>query len=275
MFKVIEGLRGLIWRFEFWGEFSCPIVTQGSFSQIDYTLIYGEVAKAARAANPGIQCWPGGNGVGLHVEWMRNLIDPVKIMPDTMLWYPDGMSNLIDAWNGHHYYHTRYAPEQIDDRGRLVGDDLGLDNTIAMYNAAFSDARDLSALADNQPFVSTEWGYPTIRDEDLPIGDDGKRKPLYSAAYFPGIIPVAESLAPEWFERSFECFDENDFRIVCVHTLFDTPPGGLLHWGYFCGLHGTDGRQKPQYKTVQEWCWRGRNQAQHDKAWWHFAPGRV
>ena len=269
MQAIAAGTKGLMHRFEFWGEPSCPVVTQGSFSMMDYSLIFAAISDAAKIGNPDIEVWNGGNGVALNVLWLQDFIAPIKYHPDAAIWYPDGIGDKIDVINWHHYYHTRYVPGQVDDGGRVVGENMGLEAALEAYNEAWRLAKNITLLSRNQPFASSEWGLPTLQDSERPVDQYGKAKSLYSAAYAGGVMPLLESLAPLWFDTLLGNFDEAGFKIVCIHDLFDTASSkgsSALHWGNFCGLIAEDGRIKPQFATVQEWCHKGR--AQGHSEWW-------
>lgn len=256
-----EATRGAFRHVEFWGEWGCPTVTQAPNAQIDYASMFVSFAEGMRQGSPDIQVWMGGNGVHLSLEMLKALIMPVMVDPRAYMRTPNGIGEHFDVYNMHHYYHTRWVPGQTLPNGKTADETYGLEAVIEAYDAAFAEARNLLVLSHRQPFASTEWGYPTVQHR-------AEAGPLVSKCYTPGILPVPEDVAPLWYDRSFECFERNGFGVICVYDLHDhtKPDGDVTYWGHHCGICDGEWQPKPQYKTVQEWAWKGRQKG--DTYWY-------
>ncbi len=66
----------LIKDWEIEGEFTCPVVTRGAFSEHDYTLHLAACHDAIKQADSQARVWTGGNGIHLQLGWLRTLLEP-------------------------------------------------------------------------------------------------------------------------------------------------------------------------------------------------------
>lgn len=247
-YETVTLCKHLCRDWEVWGEFTCPIVSQGSFTHFDYTLHLAAQYDAIRQADPAARVWLGGGGIRGNVGWLRAMLAPNAGSPEWQTWFPEGVGDRFDVVNWHHYGHT--ADVTIED--------YGLEQQIAQFDRYFPEAAELVARCGRgQPNASTEWGLPMVAEEHRGAGFWGM---LNSQATDLVIPAIPDSLSGLWYEECFRCFERHGFEVLCVHELRERMSDHWEHgfWGAHCGLLDLEGRPRQAFETVQRWAWRAR-----------------
>ena len=212
---------------EFWGEWGCPWTSRGKFENpITYPGLLKAVSRTIKETQPEARVWLGGYGMDLN---------PAHIL----LALEHGAGEAFDVANWHPYF--------MEIRDLEVAREL--------MEKGFTEARTaLRVQGKNQPFASSEWGYPT-HDPDVP---EPVLTYLASNVAKGGIAQLSCAEAVAWYEQDLTLMEQHGFETVCVHGLRDRMTAGK-HWGNFCGLLTEDWRQKPTWEVVQQWAWKGRS----------------
>ena len=247
---LVEGCADLITEWEVQGEFTCPIVMQGPFLSLDYSLHLSAFSDAIRQANPAARVWTGGSGVKLNVNWLRALLG---IMTDATgeAWFPEGLGRAFDVCNWHPYGHTC----------KDFSIKLTLEQQVEDYEVAFTEARGILAEhGQDQPFASTEWGLPFYTKDMIPGAEDGKLV-SFQDWLLGGVWAVPEEASGEWYEACLGSFVKHGFEIVCLHSLRDMPGIDYQNrfWGSYCGMTDFDYKRRPAFDVAQRFAWEGRN----------------
>ncbi len=235
---------------EFWGEYGCPY-TSGGMGQSGIVDAYPQWLphfwRTVKAVQPEANVWNGGYGCDMNDFFLRGLIQ-------------DGAVGAFDKLNWHHYNMTNlYRQEAIEGGvGYIYTDSLAdrVAYSTGKYDELLGGAREmLTEAGGKQPFVSSEWGQPIVRDK--PEGFP----PELTSMVFENVIPAWDSEGPAFVDAWLECFERHGFETVVWHNLIDYGPiagtRDTLHWGQYCGLFFEDGTPKQVLETVRKWARKG------------------
>lgn len=225
----VELHKDLCMDYEFWGEYRCAWVSRGIFDKNQaYPAILTAMSEAVHDVLPSARVWNGGYGMDLDINFLLALLQ-------------EGAAESFDVANWHPYF------MHIRDRARA---DMLAETGYTKVRAALTEA------GTNQPFASTEWGYPTL-PPDTP---EEFKQYLKSSVVKEGVQQLTCEEAVEWAEADLGIMERHGFEVVIVHQLFDHIPetNPSKHWGGFCGLLTADGMKKPTYEVIQKWAEKGR-----------------
>jgi len=231
---------------EFWGEYGCPYVSGGMGQtgiQDAYPQWLPHFHRVIKGVDPEANVWNGGYGCDMNDFFLRGLIaDGAVPHFDKLNWHPYNMTNLYRQ-EGAEYVYTDTLEERVA-------------YSTAKYDELYAGARVMLAEAGGQqPFVSSEWGQPIVRDrpEGFP--------PELTSMVFENVVPAWDSEGPAFVDAWLECFEKHGFEVVVWHNMIDSGPvygtRDSLHWGQYCGLFFEDGEPKQVFDTVRKWARKG------------------
>ena len=225
----VERHKDFCQDYEFWGEYRCPWVSRGMFDrQQCYPAILEWIHRAVHDVLPDARVWNGGYGMDLDCNFLLALVQ-------------EEAQDAFEVANWHPYF--------MHIRNRAHATDLA-ESGYAKVREALMEA------GTNQPFASTEWGYPTLR----PDTPQAVVEYLKSNVVHEGVRQLTAEEGAEWYETDLEIMERHGFEVVIVHELYDLAPekNTSKHWGGFCGLLTHDGLKKPTYEIIQTWAEKGR-----------------
>jgi len=223
--------------FEWWGEWRCPYTSQGCFHIISYPELLKVCYRTVKDVHPAARVWTGGNGMDLRDDWLIAILqDDGGDYFDVTNWHPYPM-DMRDA----HAIATKQEEVYTENRTRL------------------------RELSHDQPYASTEWGYPVLRRVSKRM-----RTFLESNIVRGGVSQLYPDEALELYENDLAMMEKHNFEVVIVHMLRDSEG---RHWGEKCGLltHRPTSRsrqwlnrvlpgleKKCTYELVKRWAAKGR-----------------
>jgi len=244
---VVRVADGAAVAYEFWGEFDCPYV--GGFYKTDavYVRYLPRIYEAIKSVDPNAEVWNGGYGVNLQPEFMHAIAEHA--------------AECFDRANWHHYNITHYWPMGPDGEPAF---DTPLEEcvqyTADKYRYMFTATRErMASFGAEQPYVSSEWGMPTVMDEAV---EGLKAYGLHNFVFQDGIYGLGDTEAAAYLDAWLAVFEEQGFTHLIYHRLRDNEAKGMDHdgtfWGVYCGLLYANYTPKAaMYETVKRWIQKG------------------
>jgi len=236
-------------HWEWWGEYDCPYVGgMWPGKGTAYPHLLEAFRRGVKAAQPDGEVWNGGYGVNFQPQFLDGL---VQLAPQS-----------FDAANWHHYNITDYWPRHTVTGEFQFATPLHkcVDYTARMFRDMFEQSRArMSEAGCTQPFVSSEWGMPTVDDD---TAAKLKLVGLHSHVFADGVFGLGETDASYYLDSWLNVFHDVGFRVLNYHRLRDSSPMGVdddgTFWGVYCGLLFLDGSPKTKIiEVLKHWAARG------------------